>query len=192
MKKTKYLIAMILLGIIAVPVISQIATAQVWTPIPVILKVYAEPNPVGVNQAVFLSLFFTKPIPIFGGPGGASLYVGLRLNIVHPDGHNETLGPYTSDTTGGVGGIEFTPKVTGNYTVQASYGGQKLNSSTLFYDILATMSEAITFTVQQEPIPGFPMHPLPSEYWSRPIYATNYEWAAIGGNWWGLGKPRIH
>ena len=46
MKKTKYLIALILLGIIAVPVISQMATAQVWTPIPVYLKVYAEPNPV--------------------------------------------------------------------------------------------------------------------------------------------------
>ena len=38
-------------------------------------------------------------------------------------------------------------------------------------------------------IQGIPLVPLPTEYWSRPIYATNYQWAKLGGNWWGLGKP---
>ena len=104
-----------------------------------------------------------------------------------------TLGPYTSDTTGGVGGIEFTPEVTGNYTVQAFYKGQTISGTvsgtTLSYNILPTQSEAVTFEVQQDPIQGNPIVPLPTEYWSRPIYATNYQWAQLGGNWWGLGKP---
>lgn len=167
--------------------------AQTAQDIPVYLKVHAEPSPVGVGQTVYISLFFTKPIPVVGASGGASLYTGLRLNIVPPSGSNSTLEPYVSDTTGGVGGIEFTPDQTGNYTVQAFYDGQTINGtvggSTLTYNILATLSDPVTFTVQEEPISGKPMVPLPTEYWSRPIYATNYEWAKLGGNWWGLGKP---
>ena len=52
------------------------------------------------------------------------------------------FGPYTSDTTGGVGGIEYTPDTTGNYTVQAFYAGQtitgRVGSQNLTYNILAT------------------------------------------------------
>jgi hypothetical protein len=196
MQKTKTLIAMILLVVLTIPTmiqISQIAPAAAASDMPVYLKVYAEPNPVGVAQTVYISLFFTKPIPVVGAAGGASLYTGLTLNIVKPDGTNTTLGPYVSDTTGGVGGIQFTPAATGNYTVQAFYKGQTISGIvsgvTLTYNILATQSEAITFTVQQDPIQGLPLTALPSEYWSRPIYATNYMWSQLGGNWWGLGKP---
>ena len=195
MQKTKTLIAMILLVVLTVPMIiqvSQIAPA-VADDMPVYLKVYAEPNPVGVGQVVYISLFFTKPIPIVGSAGGASTYTGLSLNIVKPDGTNTTLGPYVSDTTGGVGGIEFTPETTGNYTVQAFYKGQTISGTvsgtTLTYNILPTQSEAVTFEVQQEQFKAYPIVPLPTEYWSRPIYATNYGWSDLGGNWWGLGKP---
>jgi hypothetical protein len=187
---------MILLIILTVPMIiqvSQIQPAAAAEDMPVYLKVYAEPNPVGVGQIVYISLFFTKPIPIVGSAGGGSLYTGLSVNLVKPDGTNTTLGPYTSDSTGGVGGIEFTPEVTGNYTVQAFYKGQTISGvvsgTTLSYNILPTQSETVTFEVQQDPIQGNPIVPLPSEYWSRPIYATNYQWAELGGNWWGLGKP---
>ena len=154
---------------------------------------YAEPNPVGVGQTVFISLFFTKPIPVVGAAGGASLYTGLTLNIIKPDGTNQSLGPYVSDTTGGVGGIEFVPTTTGNYSVQAFYKGQTISGTVsgaiVTYNILPTQSDTITFTVQHDPIPGTVLTPLPSEYWSRPIYATNYQWSQLGGNWWGLGKP---
>jgi hypothetical protein len=109
--------------------------------------------------------------------------------MIHPDGKNQTFGPYISDTTGGVGGIEFTPTVAGNYTVQAFYKGQTIGTTSLKYDILPTLSEAVTFIVQEDPIPGTPQTPLPQEYWSRPIYSTNFQWSQLGGNWWGLGKP---
>ena len=54
---------------------------------------------------------------------------------------------------------------------------------------MPAISEPAYFTVQEDPIPGFPWVPLPTEYWSRPIYSTNFEWAQLGGCWWGLGKP---
>ncbi len=196
MQKTKSIIATIFLAVLIIPMMVQIAqpaAAATAENMPVYLKVYAEPNPVGVGQVVYISLFFTKPIPIVGAAGGASLYKDLTLNIVDPDGTNTTLGPYVSDTTGGVGGIEFTPDTAGNYTVQAFYKGQTISGNVsgtiLTYNILPTLSDAITFAVQDEKIPGTPLVPLPSEYWSRPIYATNYMWSQLGGNWWGLGKP---
>jgi len=194
-RKNRFL-TLVLLAALIVPTcmtISQLQTAKAATNVPVYLKVYAEPNPVGIGQPVYISLFFTKPIPVVGAFGGGSLYEGLTVNIVKPDGTNQTLGPYISDTTGGVGGIEFTPEVTGNYTVQAFYKGQTIGGSvggvTQTYNILATQSEADHFTVQQEPIQGTNLVPLPTEYWSRPIYSTNYLWSQLGGNWWGLGKP---
>ncbi len=195
-KLKKILMTVIFVALLTMPLliqVSQIEPALAAEDMPVYLKVYAEPNPVGIGQTVFISLFFTKPIPIVGSSGGASLYTGLTINLVKPGGTNQTYGPYVSDTTGGVGGIEFTPEVEGNYTVQAFYAGQTISGTVsgkvLTYNILATQSEAVTFTVQTDPIPGNPFTPLPSEYWSRPIYATNYEWGRLGGNWWGLGKP---
>ncbi len=195
-KKKNFITVIILAMILSVPMmiqLSAIAPASAAEDMPVYLKVHAEPNPVGVGQPVYISLFFTKPIPVVGAFGGATLYTGLTLNLVKPDGTNQTLGPYVSDTTGGVGGIEFTPEVEGNYIVQAFYTGQTISGNvgptTYTYNILATNSEPETFTVQTEPISGNPVTPLPTEYWSRPIYATNYGWSVLGGNWWGLGKP---
>jgi hypothetical protein len=196
MQKTKPLVVVLFLALLTIPMLIQLSTiapAAAAEDMPVYLKVYAEPNPVGVGQTVYISLFFTKPIPIVGSAGGASRYTDLSLTLTKPDGTNTTLGPYTSDTTGGVGGIEFVPDVTGNYTVQAFYKGQTISGTvsgvTFTYNILPTQSDAITFTVQTEQIQYNPLVPLPTEYWSRPIYATNYQWSMLGGNWWGLGKP---
>jgi len=180
---------MIFLAILIVPTaiqISQVDTAAALD-VPVYLKVMAEPDPIGVGQTVYISLFFTKPIPVIGAFGGGSLYEDLTVVITDPDGQNQTLGPFTADTTGGVGGIEFTPSKIGEHSVQAFYPGQDLTGGD--YHIMATQSESDKFTVQEESIPGFYVNPLPTEYWSRPIYSTNFAWAQLGGNWWGLGKP---
>jgi len=171
--------------------VSQLQPAQAANlNVPVYLKVYAEPNPVGIGQPVYISMFFTKPIPNTRLPDGTSqVYTGLTIKMVKPDGTNQTFpstGTYTADTTGGVGGIVFTPNVAGNYTVQAFYAGQNITTGE---HIMETMSPPDTFTVQEEQIPGFVVNPLPTEYWSRPIYSTNYAWGTLGGNWWGLWAP---
>jgi hypothetical protein len=186
MQKTKSLIAMILLIILTLPMMIQVSQIQPVKAanlnVPVYLKISAEPNPVGLGQTEFISLFFTKPIPNVAG----QYYTGLTFNLVMPDGTNKTYGPYTADTTGGVGGIQFVPTVVGNYTVQAFYPGQNITTGD---HLIATQSVPDTFTVQQDSITSYVSPPLPTEYWSRPIYATNWNWAQLGGNWWGLGKP---
>jgi len=196
MLNKKALFALTLMIVLTVPMMMQIsqtraATEQHFTPF---LFVSLSPNPVGVDQTVYVSLFFSKPIPP-PGPypppgvmiGGASLYTGLTINIIKPGGTNETLGPYTSDQTGGVGGITFTPTVTGNYTFQGVYPGQAIPGSSYYVD--STLSSAVTLVVQQTAIPAPPLAPLPTSYWTRPIYASNYAWATtVGGNWYGCGK----
>jgi hypothetical protein len=191
MQRTKNLLALALLIIITLPTMVQISqlktTNAVNLNVPVYLKVYAEPNPVGVGQEVYISLFFTKPIPNTRlSDGSYQVYTGLTVNLVKPDGTNKTFGPYKADTTGGVGGIVFIPEVAGNYTVQGFYAGQNITTGE---HIMETMSEPDTFTVQEEQVPGSVLNPLPAEYWSRPIYATNYAWGMLGGNWWGLWAP---
>jgi len=166
--------------------ISTTGFASAVTNIPEYLYVMGEPSPVGVGQTVYISLFFTKPIPPVGSAWGGGYFTGLTVNVVSPSGHNTTLGPYTCDTTGGVGGIEFTPDEIGNYTIQAFYPGQAHGAD---YNILPAISAPSYFTVQSDPITGSGFTPLPTEYWSRPIYSTNYLWSQLGGNWWGLGKP---
>ncbi|MCL2476474.1 hypothetical protein [Candidatus Bathycorpusculum sp.] len=183
MQKTKTFLAMILLAALLVPTVLQLVSiVSAENPkIPIYLEVHAEPNPVGVGQDLYLSLFSTKPIP--------GTFKDMSIVLVHPDGKNETFGPYDSDTTGGVGGIVFVPKVEGNYTAQAFYKGQTIRVSGVDYDIQPAMSKAVNFTVQTEPVIGNPLAPLPTEYWSRPIYSTNFAWSKLGGNWYGLGCP---
>ena len=204
MQKNKNLITVILLAILVVPMTIQLSTTTTTQAavapinIPVPLMVYAEPNPVGIGQPVYISMFFTKPLST-GAAFGGTTYTNMSLNIVKPDGTNKTMGPFTSDTTGGVGGISFTPEVTGNYTVQAFYGGQTVTVTDMYtgqvtsiFNILPAISQADTFTVQEEPIPGAVVNPLPTEYWSRPIYATNYPWSATWRQLVGLRQASIH
>ncbi len=194
MQNKKSLFALILIVVLATPMtmqIAQTAKAQTAMTFPTYLYTSVAPNPVGVGQTVFISLFFTKPVasPVAGSAflsTTLTYYTGMTLNIVKPDGTNVTLGPYTADATGGVGNIQYIPTVTGNYTVQAFYPGQTLAGTTISMD--PSMSPAAQFTVQQTAIGGYVSPPLPTSYWTRPIYATNYNWQNIAGNWLGMGR----
>jgi hypothetical protein len=46
-----------------------------------------------------------------------------------------------------------------------------------------TTSPVVTLHVQQDPIPYYQEAPLPTDYWQRPLYPNNRQWALIGGNW---------
>jgi hypothetical protein len=159
--------------------------------IPTYLFIRAEPSPVGVSQPIYINLFLSKPTPTSGMGSTGDLYTGLTITITDPDGQKTTMGPYTADATGGVGGLSFIPTKTGNYTFQGFYPGQTLQSGTTYkgYKELPSTSPVDTVTVQQEPIKTYVSPGLPTEYWSRPIYATNYNWATLGGSWFGLAVP---
>ena len=184
--KTKTTIAIALILMIATGTIMMVTPTAQAIDFPTWIIASASPDPVGVGQPVYINAFMTKPNQGAAMGTAGTRYEGLSIVITGPGGNKETFGPKAADATGGIF-MTYYPTVTGNYTVQAFYPGQNITDVNKY---LASESSVLTFTVQQDPIvtPGQP--PLPTEYWSRPIYSTNFDWGTqLGSNWWGLGGP---
>ena len=153
---------------------------------PSYLEINVTPNPIGVGQTAYINVFLTKPPSTASMGTAGQRYENITLDITHPDGTKQTLGPYQSDAVGGAWVPPFVPTQIGTYTFKAHYAGQTLSNGVTY---MPSDSVAVTLVVQQAPIQSYSSPALPSEYWSRPIYATNYNWAQLGSNWYGLGLP---
>jgi hypothetical protein len=165
--------------------------------IPTYAYIEVNPNPAGVGQTVNVGFWMALPPPTASGPYG-DRWAGLKVNVEQPNGNNQTLGPFTTDDTGGTH-TDFVPATTGNYTFQMIFPGQTLAGNNLaptataatkafigdFYE--PSMSSPYTLNVQSTATPTIPQAPLPISFWSRPIYAVNNLWYSISGNWLGLG-----
>ncbi len=141
----------------------------------------ALPNPVGVGQEVLLHLGISDPTA-----WPQSGWTGITVIVTRPDGTNETLGPFSTDTTGGTGTI-YIPATAGNYTLQTFFPQQTNTVAASGYPVgtvfAASSSTPLKLVVQEDPIPYYPSGALPTEYWARPINAQLREWAAVSGNW---------
>ena len=156
------------------------------------------PNPIGVGQTARVNFWVNLPPPTAMAQYG-DRWMGMTIKVTLPDGTTTTLGPFTSDDTGGTY-TTYTPTATGNYTFQMSFPGQILAGNNLEPGTTAadypnigdyfepSSSNVFTLTVQSAPIPSAPVTPLPTSYWTRPIYAMNNNWYSIAGNWLGLGE----
>ena len=156
------------------------------------------PHPAGLGQTVTIGMWLAQPPPTATGPYG-DRWMNFKITITKPDSTTETLGPFTSDDTGGTY-TTYTPNQLGNYTFLFTYPGQTLagnnlnpTASALTKAYIGTYYEpsnaTASLTVQQEPIPSLVQTPLPTEYWQTPINAENVnQWYAISGNWLGFGQ----
>ncbi len=174
-----------------------IPNANAHTPpwqIKMIAFMNAAPNPAGLGQTITLGFGLNEPPPTAGGPYG-DRYGPFTVNVVKPDGTNETLGPFISDDTGGTS-TRYTPATLGTYKFQMIFTGMNITGTTnnpsgshasqnaaYIGDVmLPAISPVATLTVQQEPVPSVPIAPLPTTYWQSPINAMNVQnWYAIGG-----------
>lgn len=169
--------------------------------IPTYTFMSVSPNPIGEGQQVNLNFWVNQPPPTASAQFG-DRWGNMTVIVTHPDGTTETLGPFTSDATGGSHTV-YTPSTVGNYTFQMSFGGQTLTGQNLAPGTATTgpfanmfigdyfqpsKSNIFTLTVQQEPIAYPGVAPLPTNYWTRPIYGENNNWYSIAGNWLGLGQ----
>ena len=139
------------------------------------------PNPAAVNRPLIVLMFLDAVPPDAAGPQG-SRWQNWKCNIVDPTGKNTTKGPYSSDDVAGAW-FMYNPTMIGNYTFQWSWPGQDINMSGTLRHYYGSMSKALTVSVQEDIAPGFQSAPLPTGYWTRPIYGLNREWAEIAGNW---------
>jgi len=194
-------IALILvLAISAMLVALPVTIAQETTEITSYAYVLAIPDPVGVHQTTYITLWVDAPLPQADVDNDIRRH-DYKLTITKPDGSTETREwPVIHDTTG-LAFMAYTPEEVGKYTLQFDYPGQVYT-----WDETAAMSEwtgtvftsasrTKTLTVQEEPLPDpISSYPLPNEYWTRPIEGQNNVWHTITSHWLGgnyLGSHQV-
>lgn len=187
-------IALILVASTCASIFTVAAHSPPWT-IQTYAFLNAGPNPVGVGQQVYINMWVDKPAPNANGAYG-DRWQNFKLTITKPDGTKETLGPFSSDDTGGTY-TTYTPTTTGNYTFVFNFPGQNLTNANpmpgsapnAFVGDWFTPAESapVTITVQQDAVKGYPTNPLPTGYWQTPISSMNNNWYTLNGNWLGNG-----
>jgi len=165
--------------------------------------VIATPNPVGIGQTVNVLIWLDKI------PGGATASNDIRmknynLTIVAPDGTvTGKIFDVVQDTTSSQG-YTFSPDQLGEYKIYFNFPGMTYtwtdplasffgpptpNDNT--NDTFLPSSASTTLTVQEEQITAIDTYPLPTEYWTRPIFGENPGWWTISSNWLGTGSPEF-
>jgi hypothetical protein len=191
-KKTAVLIALVLISTLAITFVST--SAQVSGEMASYAYIAVAPDPVGVGQTTYISMLVDVPLP------GASEANDVRrhnykLTITAPNGDTETKSWDIIWDTTGVQFTSYTPTQVGTYTLKFEYPGQvytwgSINAAYNNTKFLAA-SATTTLTVQEAPISATPDTPLPTEYWTRPIYGQNHIWSTIGSHWLGSGSNQF-
>jgi hypothetical protein len=187
-KNLKQIFAICLLLSFAVSIIAAFPTsnAQTSTPVKTYAFIGATPNPVGVGQEVLLHIGISEATA-----GTSFQWKGLTVTVTKPDNTTQTLGPFSTDATGGTGSI-YIPDQVGTYAFQTHFPAQDMAIPFAGFGAIphaASDSPKTYLVVQQDPIPYYPAVPLPTEYWNRPINAQFEQWAPLTGNWLrGIGS----
>ncbi|HMK94668.1 MAG TPA: hypothetical protein VK536_04625 [Candidatus Limnocylindrales bacterium] len=143
------------------------------------------PNPAGVGQTVTVDFWLAVPLE------DVQDATNMTIVVTNPAGTSTTLGPFTTDLTGGTT-TRYTPTTTGNYTFEMFYGGQILSTTDPEFTYLdgdrelPSHSPVVKLAVQQSPVSGIPFTPLPTTWWQTPVNGENVQnWYTITGPWLG-------
>ena len=176
----------LLIGISAFAALSSVKAAVVIRdPLPIFAYVGAYPTPIGVGQTALVTYRVDQP------KSGANVrtggFTGSSVTITKPDGTTETKSDLAMDSTSS-GWFSYVPTVVGTYTFQMHFPGDVYWRNSSFTQTLwsydADDSSIVELIVQEEPIPSYSRSPpLPTEPWSRPIYAENKGWSQVADHW---------
>jgi hypothetical protein len=149
------------------------------TDLPTYAFINVAPNPCGVGQQVTVDFWLAVPLL------DSEYAVNMTVVVTNPAGATTTLGPFTSDATGGTYTL-YTPTTTGNYTFEFFYAGQYLTDGYSNYYEEPSHSTVAEVLVQSTMAASVPFTPLPTSYWQTPVNAENVQnWAYISGGWMG-------
>jgi len=140
----------------------------------------AIPNPVGVNQRTLINFGLLNYLNVDGDGWN------VTLTITKPDNTTEKVGPLMTWSTGTVGHY-FTPDTVGTYYLECSFDEVEYRNVTY----AASKTEKLALIVQEDPVPVYPGHALPSEYWTRPIDSQLREWFSLAGSWVAIPQNLI-
>ncbi len=208
--KTATLFALFLMFVMAFSLVALPAANAHTPPVtwPTFAYIALSANPVGVGQHMDVVMWIAPNPPTAEGLSG-DRWRSITVEVTKPNGDTETLGPYNSDPTGSTF-ASYVPDQVGQYKFEVKYPGQVLslyspdgiptdldalaiiaartgqpNKALYINDTFLPSNSTTYLTVQEEPIPRIPNTPLPTEYWTRPIYGQNSNWESIASNWLG-------
>jgi hypothetical protein len=170
-----------------------------WS-IPTHAYINASPNPVGTGQSVEVIMWLNSVID------GASLsnnvrFQNYKITITAPDGTMQTQTFATVSDPTSAQPYFFAPTQVGTYTLNFTFPGQTYSytqpvsgfgppaPSLYINDTYLASTASTILTVQNTPIANYPTTPLPTSYWTRPIYGSNTNWYTVSSNWLGAGSP---
>jgi hypothetical protein len=162
--------------------------------IPTFAHIYVATDPIGVGQTAAIYIWLT---PTYADELVTNDYRfhNYKLTITAPSGAVTVQDfPTCKDTTSNQG-TSFVPTELGVYNLTFSFPGQNVNdyshslTSAYINDTYMAGTASTTMTVQQQPITEVPYPPLPTEYWTRPIFGENVAWYQVSSNWLGSGMP---
>src|SRR5512138_2963584 len=111
-QNSKMAIAISILMIVSITASIMAVSAQVYpqpgTHVASYAQINVAPNPIGVGQTVTVNMYLAVPLET------SEFVQNMTLYITDPNGHQEVLGPFTSDATGGTA-YSFAPDTIGNY-----------------------------------------------------------------------------
>src|SRR3989304_5404856 len=185
-KKTKMLFAVTIALILTMSaLIANTPTANAAVNIDTFAYVMLAPDVVQVDNIVVVEYRIDKVAQ--GATDTAGHFNGTSVTITKPDGSTEVRENLVMDATSG-GWFMFTPTSLGTYKFKMNFPAQWVNGSAFgvpfqnYYK--ASVSPEVSLTVQEEPIPGYEKSPpLPTDPWTRPIYAENKGWWQVADNW---------
>ncbi len=168
---------------------SASAHTPAWQ-IPTYAYVWASPNPVGVGQTISVYMWLTNYY-YDAATSNQLRFHNYKLTITAPNGAVTTQSfPITEDTTSNQH-TSFVPEQAGTYILNFTYPGETyVGPAPYTNDTFAPAAASTTVTVQTTPIANaLTGAPLPTAYWTRPIYGENTGWYTIASNWLGMGAP---
>ncbi|MDD3791871.1 MAG: PQQ-binding-like beta-propeller repeat protein [Candidatus Bathyarchaeota archaeon] len=191
-KKTFAILLLVALATGTFAVLPLNVNAQVPSELKTYPVIDAIPNPVAVGEQCLIRAGILQPLH-----SQAYGWTGITVTVVKPDNSTETLGPITTDSTG-VSFVVYVPNQVGTYKLTTNFPEQEMPVDTVDNErggitipkgtvMKASTSEVLELVVNEEPSMFYPGHPLPAEYWCRPIDPQLREWATISGNW--LARP---
>ncbi len=158
------------------------------------------PNPIGLGQPILINMWVTP------APGAQRLFPNYKLTITKPDGSQDVINmnSYVAD---GTAWLEYPADQVGEWTLKWEFPGvyfpagryfegaiiSNTSTSGQYYNEAVycppTSTKEQTLTVQQDMVGSWPVSPLPTDYWTRPVNEENREWWPILGNypWFGPG-----
>jgi hypothetical protein len=159
-------------------------------------KLSVQPPIIGVGQSALVFAFMGNA-PLSGASLTNSFrFHNYKVTVVSPSGNTTTYQWETIIDSTGAQFFQFVPTEVGQYNLTFVFPGMVVNSTYFdtttaanVGDIWLPSTATATLIVQQELTTAYPdSYPLPTSYWTRPIYGQNNIWFQISSDWYGIGS----